>query len=137
MDSFDKKKILESKVILLCIPLVIGLAGLTVIADEPFADSLFHCICMYVLNYQDSPANGFVELARWTAPLATVGGTVMAITAARDWLHNSLRYWHGKSVAVFGPETEKRNFFHNWEKEASTAKITLSLHSGISFWMRR
>lgn len=122
MDSFDKKMIIESKIILLCIPLVVGLAGLALMAGEPFTDALFHCICMYVLNYQETPANGFVELARWTAPLAAVGGVVMAITAARDWLHNFFRYCRGKSIAVFGPETEKRELLARLGKRGINVK---------------
>lgn len=122
MDSFDKKMILESKAILLCIPLIIGITGLVFIAGEPFADSLFHCICMYVLNYQDTPVNGFVELARWTAPLATIGGTVMVITVARDWLHNFIRYCCGKSVAVYGPDAEKKELLDRLGKRGINGK---------------
>ena len=54
--------------LLLPLPLVVGVCGFVVLAGEPFLDSVFKCVTMYVLNYGDTPPNLPVEIARWTAP---------------------------------------------------------------------
>lgn len=62
---------------------------------------------MYVLNYTSSPPNILVELARWTAPLSTASGVLLAFSAARERVRNYFRYHSGKGVAVYGPEEDK------------------------------
>lgn len=95
------------KALLFFLPGLLGLVGLFAVAGEAFADSLFNCVAMYVLNYTNSPPNILVELARWTAPLSTASGVLLAVSAAREKMRNYFRYRSGKSVAVYGPEEDK------------------------------
>lgn len=88
-------------------PGLLGMLGLFAVAGEPFADSLFKCVTMYVLNYTSSPPNILVELARWTAPLSTASGVLLAVSVAREKVRNYSRYRSGKGVAVYGPEEDK------------------------------
>lgn len=91
------------KILLLALPLIVGTAGFMA-AGEGMLDAAFISACLYSMNYQDPPANGLVELARWTAPLATAGGVLMLFAAARRSMGNFFRYMRGNSVAVYGPE---------------------------------
>ena len=36
--------------ILLALPLLIGVCGFCILAREPFLDSVFRCVTMYVIN---------------------------------------------------------------------------------------
>lgn len=85
------------------LPAVFGVIGFAVLEGEPLSNALFNCLSMYVINYGDPPANFFVELARWTAPLATASGVFLAMAAVRQKLHNYLCFRRGQSVAVYGP----------------------------------
>ena len=95
------------RLLFLAIPLVLALIGFILVEKEPFLQSLFMAICMYVLGYQDVPPNLWLELARWTAPLATASGVFLAIAALRRRLHNYFLFRQGKCTAVYGPEREK------------------------------
>ena len=89
------------------LPAVFGVIGFAVLEGEPLSNALFNCLSMYVINYGDPPANFFVELARWTAPLATASGVFLAMAAVRQKLHNYLCFRRGQSVAVYGPPDRK------------------------------
>ena len=91
------------KLLVFCVPLLLGAGGLILVEGEPVLHSLFQCICMYTLNYQDPPPNLLVELARWTAPLATASGIFLAFAKVRQKLRSFVRYLRGNSVAVYGP----------------------------------
>ncbi len=93
--------------LLLPIPLILGTCGLIFLDGEPVLDALFKSITMYLMNYGDSPSNPLVEIARWTAPLATASGVILAISSLRHWLSARWKYLRGSSVAVYGPEEEK------------------------------
>ena len=94
---------------LLAIPLVIGLAGF-LLAGMRFADALFSTICLYGMEIQDTPPNFLVEIARWTAPIATASGFLMVVSKARNALRRWWSYVRGNSIAVYGPETDRRSF---------------------------
>ena len=93
--------------ILLLFPLIVGVYGFVALAHEPFLDSVFNCVIMYVMNYGDTPPNMPVEIARWTAPLATASSVVLAVSSFQRWAVSRWRYLRGGSVAVYGPEAEK------------------------------
>ena len=93
--------------ILLPLPLILGVYGFVILADEPFLDSVFNCVVMYVMNYGDTPPNFLVEIARWTAPLVMASFVVLAINSLERWAVSRWRYLWGGSVAVYGPEMEK------------------------------
>lgn len=94
------------KRVLLALPLLLGVTGF-LNAGESFPNALFSSICMYAMNYQDTPPNLLVEAGRWTAPLATASGVLMVASALRERLRAYLCYCCGNSVAVYGPEPEK------------------------------
>ena len=88
-------------------PLLVGMAGLWLLAGEPVLDALFSCVSMYALNYGDSPPNVLVELARWLAPLTTISGILLTLRTIRDQARGLLASLLGDSVAVYGPEVER------------------------------
>lgn len=92
-----------SKLFLVILPLILGMIGLWGMAGEPLLDALFNCVSMYVLNYGDPPANLFVELARWLAPITTVSGMMLALRAIRDQVYCLARCWTGDCVVIYGP----------------------------------
>jgi hypothetical protein len=96
------------KYLLFAMPLFFGVIGFVVIGHTPVLDALFCVMQMYVLNYGGTPANVFVELARWTAPLATMTGVLLAFAQMRSYIRNRITYLKGGSTAVYGPEEEKR-----------------------------
>lgn len=91
---------------LLLIPAVLGTIGFMLDRSCSFADAVFRCVTMYVLNYADTPQNILVELARWTAPIATASGVLLAFAALNQRFRNWLRYHSGDTVAVYGPEED-------------------------------
>ena len=94
---------------LLGVPLLIGLVGFLV-SGMGILDALFSAICLYGLEIQDTPPNVLVEIARWTAPIATASGFLLVISRARSSLRNWVKYRRGNSVAVYGPEAERTAF---------------------------
>lgn len=101
------KRTLQFYKIVLLLPLIVGVFGFVVLAGEPFLDSVFNCVIMYVMNYGNTPPNVMVEIARWTAPLATAGSVVLAVSSLKKWGVARWKYLRGDSVAVYGPEREK------------------------------
>lgn len=101
-------KSLWKKMLMLGIPLLLGVIGFTLVGGERLSDGIFLTLCMYVMNYTDSPVNLWVELARWTAPIATASGVVLAIASVRIYLKNAIAYARGGSVAVYGPEKDRK-----------------------------
>ena len=92
------------KWLLFLTPLCLGTAGFYLQGEMGPLDALFQGVCLYTLNYQDTPPNLLVELARWAAPLATAGGVLLVADRFRERLRRWLRYLRGESVAVYGPE---------------------------------
>ena len=94
------------RIILFVIPFFCGTYGLYRLEHESLIDSMFSSICMYLMNYGDSAPNLFVEFARWTAPLMTASGIILALSTLRARWHNYLKYLRGDSVAVYGSKKE-------------------------------
>ena len=69
--------------------------------------AVYHCICLYGMGHQELPPNILVELARWLAPLATAGSVVLVVKSLRQHVRALVARCTGKSVAVYGPATEK------------------------------
>lgn len=99
----------REKLLLMALPFVFGVVGFTLVERKPLVDGLFLTLCMYVLGYTDAPANVWIELARWTAPLATASGVLLALAGVRTYLRNARIYLSGNSVAVYGPEQDCRD----------------------------
>lgn len=88
---------------LFCLPLLLGTVGLLA-SGEKFLNAVFLSICMYGMNYQDVPPNLLVEVARWTAILATVSGVLLLFSHLWESMRNFVKYHRGNSVAVYGPD---------------------------------
>ena len=97
-----KKLTAAGKKLIFFLPLVCGMIGLVGQTGEDFLDALYQCVGMYLMNYGDTPPNLWVEIARWTAPLITASGAILAIGALRRMLGSWLRYLRQDSVAVYG-----------------------------------
>ena len=130
-----KKNSTIIKVLLLLLPLAFGAFGFIVVAKEPVMDSLFYCLIMYVLNYGDTPPNVWVEIARWTAPLATAGSVILLLSQFQRRISAAIRYLFTDSVAVYGDENETslllKQLGHagiDGEEEYIPAKKYLLLH---------
>lgn len=89
------------------VPLIFGLTGFAIIDREPFLDALFKSIGLYAMDYQETPPNFWIELGRWTAPLATASGILLIAASLRDRIRDHIRYCRGGSIAVYGPDQEK------------------------------
>ena len=98
----SEKRIQIRRLLIFVLPFLSGTYGLWQLEHESLWDAMFLSICMYLMNYGDSAPNLFVEIARWSAPLMTAGGIVLAISALRTRWHNYLKYLRGGSVAVYG-----------------------------------
>lgn len=94
------------KVFIFVVPFFFGVVGLAFVEGDSFLDSVFSTLMMFFLNYGDSPPNVFVEIARWTAPLATASGFILIIRSLHGRLMNRLIYLRGDSVAVYGSPSE-------------------------------
>ncbi|MCR4671748.1 MAG: hypothetical protein K5637_00735 [Lachnospiraceae bacterium] len=88
------------------LPFVLGAVGLAV-SGEKISNSLFYSLQMYVLNYSDTAPNALVEIARWTAPLASASGILMLLSTLSRKLSAAQRLRKADSVAVYGPEEVK------------------------------
>ena len=103
-----QKNILKKHIgkLIFLVPLTLGTVGL-VSQGIPVLDALFSAVQMYALGYSEGKTPLLVEIARWTAPLATASGVILAMHALRKRLHCLWVYATKNSVAVYGPEQEK------------------------------
>ncbi len=113
------------KILFFLLPVILGMIGLWGLAGESVLDALFNCVNMYVLNYGDPPANLFVELARWLAPVTTASGIILALHTIRDWIYSLLHCWLGDGVAVYGPEESRAKVAEQLGKQAIEGKDSL------------
>ena len=95
------------KRLLLPLPLLLGVLGLTMAGQKP-TDALFHSLQMYLIGYGEAAPNAVADLARWTAPLATAGGVLLLISNLSRKLSAAWKLRTTDSVAVYGPEDVKK-----------------------------
>ncbi len=89
--------------LLFLLPLALATVGLMLAGETPL-DAMFSGVIMYALNYDESPPNVVVQMARWTAPLATATGVALAFAPVVRFLRARYFYRTGDSVAVYGDE---------------------------------
>lgn len=108
------------------IPFILGIIGFY-ISGNNLRDSVFTSILLYLFNFGDSAPNALVEIARWTAPLATASWVLTAFARLNTWFHNAkTNLFNSNSVAVYGDNDDAdaiREMF----------KRTLVRHDGNSF----
>ena len=102
-----KKSSKIAKIILLLLPLAFGSFGQIVVARQPVLNSLFNCLLMYFVNYSGAPVNLWVEIARWSAPLATAGSVILLLSELNSRFLAWSKYLIYDSVAVYGPEDDQ------------------------------
>lgn len=98
-------------------PLLVGMMGFFYVDGQSFPDSLFSCVLLYTLGYENTPPNLWVEVARWTAPLATASGVFLAVGTLRRAAAAWVRYLRGDSVAVYGSPRERSLFLERLGKK--------------------
>lgn len=91
------------KILFFFLPFLLGVIGFGVVEGERLNDAMFFSVGFYTLNYTEPASNLFIELARWTGPLVTASGFIMAVSACKQWFQNGFAYLRGGSVALFGP----------------------------------
>ena len=122
------------KKIIFFIPLILGMTGLSGLNQVPFLDALYQCIGMYLFNYFEHPANLYVELARWTAPLVSAAAVILIIKTIKNDLLCIMKSLSKKSAAVYGPEEECQSFMQKMpsafyaEKKLYPASRIVLLH---------
>lgn len=95
------------KLLLYILPILLGVWGFHFLEGEPFLDSVFNSILMYILCYTEHPANIFIEVARWLAPAMTASWVLIVFHTLREQLIHFLMFCTGKSIAVYGPAEDK------------------------------
>ena len=91
---------------LILIPFILGMVGF-IMDGVSFLQAVYLCIRLYAMEHEGTPANAYIEIARWLAPLATAGSLVLAVNALRRSVHSTIARLTGRSVAVYGPKSEK------------------------------
>lgn len=92
--------------LLILLPLLLGTVGFMAVDRLSLLNAMFNCVQMYAVNFGDMPTNVLVELARWTAPLATAGGILMLLSSVNRLLRARFMTLFMDTVAVYGPEDE-------------------------------
>lgn len=101
-----KKRIIPLACIL---PFVVGTIGYLV-SGEMFTNALYASFLLYFTSQIYDAYNGFIEFARWTAPLVTVS----AILSVVGTIWNNIKWWFkclsSNSVAVYSDEPIRIEF---------------------------
>ena len=95
------------KRLLFLLPFLLGTAGL-VLGGQRLTDAMYHSVQYYLLGYGDPSPNALVDLARWTAPLATASGVLLLIAGLSRRFRAGWKLRTTDSVAVYGTEDVKR-----------------------------
>lgn len=89
------------------LPAVLGMIGFS-LEGEDFWNSAFTCFTMYLVEYGDPTTSGWIQVARWLAPIATASGLTLIFASVSRFAKKLYAGCSRKSVAVFGGETEKQ-----------------------------
>jgi len=107
-----KNTVTVLKIFAFILPFIIGGVGYYR-AGEPLMDALYYSLSLYPMNLNSDKWNVLIEIARWTAPIATVGGLFLIFRTALMWLKDALKTASGGATAVYGnnqyADTLRRN----------------------------
>lgn len=92
------KKVLYGIVFVL--PFIIGSIGYYV-AGEALGDSMYNSLSLYVISLNSDSMNLLIEIARWTAPIMTASGLILAIKNAYYRLRKQVSCMHQDATAVY------------------------------------
>lgn len=92
--------------ILISLPAIIGMTGFA-LEGGSFWNSAYSCLTMYLIDFGDPTENAWIQIARWLAPIATVGTLSLVFASVGRGIKRIYTGFSKKSVAVFGDETWK------------------------------
>lgn len=106
----ELKNVIKNLVPFLCVvPFIVGVIGYYC-SGKMVTDSMYASVALYVMSPVGDTYNGFIEFARWTAPLVTATAILSLIEAT--W--KNIVWWFqcltGDSVAVYSDEDIKVKF---------------------------
>lgn len=136
------KKLLPA---LFFLPFVLGAIGYLLGGEAP-TDALYASFLLYLSNPASDVYNGWVEVARWTAPLVTATALLSVLGSLGRDLWDRLRCLTGDSVAVygdqpvtvtFGPQTRVLYPGQRYKGYARTHILLFSSdRQSLAFWAR-
>ena len=85
---------------LVFVPFAVGAIGY-LLAGEPFTNALYASFALYFTNPISDAYNGFIELARWTAPIAMVGAILEVLQKYSRALDLWICSWQRMTVFTF------------------------------------
>lgn len=119
---------------LVFVPFVVGAIGY-LLAREPFTNALYASFALYFTNPISDAYNGFIELARWTAPIAMVGAILEVLQKYSRALDLWLASRKQGSAAVYSDrelhlaENDRIHFLYAGERLQKHCKTHLILFS--------
>ena len=109
------------KMIMICLfvfPFLMGLIG-NVLAGNEVLDAAYASVSLYFMNLVLKPVNIWTEIARWTAPLVTASGILLALRGVMKRIKDYILCFREDSTAVYG--------------DSESARTAASLLSGGTF----
>lgn len=98
--------------VLLPLPLFVGTVGYHM-AGHTLADAVYYSICLYGLDWDGSACNGFIEAARWTAPLLTVAGLATVVKNVYSFFRRRfIGIFHRDGTAIYS-DSERAKILNN------------------------
>jgi len=109
----------------LILPFVIEATGFYR-AGEPIMDALYSSLALYPINMSSGKRNILIEIARWTAPLATAGGLFLIFRSALVRLTDAIKTISGGVTAVYGNSHYAETFRRNVKKSVRGSSERIS-----------
>ncbi len=104
------KNILKKCISIVCLfPLIVGTIGYYISGDT-FTNCLYASFALYFTNPISDVYNGFVEFARWTAPLVTVSAILCVLKNGWDNIVWRIKGFSKDSVAVYTDDNKRISF---------------------------
>ncbi len=95
---------------LIAIPGLIGFYGFLQLNAMTYSQALYSTIHLYSFSTDTEEINGFIEVARWLAPVASAAFLVIIFQNIRENIKNSWRTLQNESITVYGEGLEAEMF---------------------------
>lgn len=95
---------------LIAIPGLIGFYGFLQLNAMTYSQALYSTIHLYSFSTDTEEINGFIEVARWLAPIATAAFLAIIFQNIRESITNSWRTLQSGSITVYGEGLEAEMF---------------------------
>lgn len=114
---------------LIAIPGLIGFYGFLQLNAMTYSQALYSTIHLYSFSTDTEEINGFIEVARWLAPIATAAFLAIIFQNIRESITNSWRTLNDGSVTVYGEGLEAEMFLsHLGSKGVRESSIRFQKH---------